>query len=502
MKDLLRKKLRLLGMLGLLCCIMLLAACDSIGGADLNKTMRQLFSNQSYEGAATIEWEIDLRSNEMYASYLGDDFLNEFKPYQKGSLQITELKVQDASNASMRIQLRLNNRVIPLDYYLQDGQELIKLDGVERYLPAELLTEDYQSIFDYSVGGDWDFFFLSNASGEPFIKQWIDLVPNLTKTSAAPATRTIQGESVALTEINASMNGYDLPDWMISLIDRILKEEKLVKALIKSMTEAEGLMPVTDDWVNEEFDEMKKYLQVYREDIAIQDDTMVHMLTKKANNIDVRLGIDSRSDLRTISADLGFRIPSEYLFLPVRGFKLKVTGELWNMNKKIEAKKPSSSMPLLTWSEVTGSNLLKLAPPSSDLYKFLKEDLKANVVKMEYHPDRFRENMRYFYGNPFINEEQTMMIGARNLADDMGYSLDWNAEKKQLVLSDSIMGTSLMMTLGSKMAELNGSAWELSTAPVLVNGVTYIPVRSAAEALGMQLTYHEDYGRITLTREQ
>lgn len=60
--------------------------------------------------------------------------------------------------------------------------------------------------------------------------------------------------------------------------------------------------------------------------------------------------------------------------------------------------------------------------------------------------------------------------------------------------------TKVEMTISKATATVNGKAIKLDTAPILLNGTTYVPVRFVSEALGSELVYDHPTRRVTVLR--
>jgi len=61
--------------------------------------------------------------------------------------------------------------------------------------------------------------------------------------------------------------------------------------------------------------------------------------------------------------------------------------------------------------------------------------------------------------------------------------------------------TSVVMNVGSTSAKVNGKTIKLDSAPFVINGTTYVPVRFVSEALGSQVLYYHPTLRVTVLRE-
>lgn len=98
--------------------------------------------------------------------------------------------------------------------------------------------------------------------------------------------------------------------------------------------------------------------------------------------------------------------------------------------------------------------------------------------------------------SPFI-ENGTTYIPLRALADNMGISVDWDSATNTATLKSG--ATTITQTIGSKTATVNGQPVNLPAEALIRDGVTYIPVRFAAEALGGEITYNTDANSVNIT---
>lgn len=98
--------------------------------------------------------------------------------------------------------------------------------------------------------------------------------------------------------------------------------------------------------------------------------------------------------------------------------------------------------------------------------------------------------------SPFI-ENGTTYIPLRALADNMGISVDWDSATNTATLKSGT--TTITQAIGSKTATVNGQPVNLPAEALIRDGVTYIPVRFAAEALGGEITYNTDANSVNIT---
>lgn len=88
---------------------------------------------------------------------------------------------------------------------------------------------------------------------------------------------------------------------------------------------------------------------------------------------------------------------------------------------------------------------------------------------------------------PIIVKDRTM-LPARFVAENLGAKVEWNAEKRQATITGN--GVTIVLTIDSTTATVNGKAVTLDSPAFIQNDRTYTPVRFIAEALGAQVEWN------------
>lgn len=60
--------------------------------------------------------------------------------------------------------------------------------------------------------------------------------------------------------------------------------------------------------------------------------------------------------------------------------------------------------------------------------------------------------------------------------------------------------TKVVMTVGKSAATVNGKAITLDSAPIVLNGTTFVPVRFVSDAMGAKLLFDGKTGQVTVLR--
>jgi hypothetical protein len=95
---------------------------------------------------------------------------------------------------------------------------------------------------------------------------------------------------------------------------------------------------------------------------------------------------------------------------------------------------------------------------------------------------------------PDVHGYQTgkfVVVPFRGLAEWLGASVQY----KKHVITMEYAGKSVKLTMGSKIAQVNGKPVTMQMAPAVYDGVACVPLRFVSEAFGVTTTFHESAGK-------
>ncbi|MHB2016243.1 MAG: copper amine oxidase N-terminal domain-containing protein, partial [Candidatus Xenobia bacterium] len=96
-------------------------------------------------------------------------------------------------------------------------------------------------------------------------------------------------------------------------------------------------------------------------------------------------------------------------------------------------------------------------------------------------------------GQPVALSPPAAMIGGRVLVpvrgvfQQLGASVVWDAASRSIRAQNG--NTTILLTLGSNMASINGQNTPLDQPPTVIGGSTMVPLRFVSQALGAQVQW-------------
>lgn len=97
---------------------------------------------------------------------------------------------------------------------------------------------------------------------------------------------------------------------------------------------------------------------------------------------------------------------------------------------------------------------------------------------------------------PYATSGRTM-VPIRFVGDAMGAKIGWNSGTSQATFE--LEGKTVVLTIGSRTALVDGQVVTLDVAPRVLNGRTFVPLRFVTETLGAKVDWNGQTSKITLT---
>ncbi len=88
---------------------------------------------------------------------------------------------------------------------------------------------------------------------------------------------------------------------------------------------------------------------------------------------------------------------------------------------------------------------------------------------------------------PFVNDQWRTMVPVRAISEAFGAEVGWNGDIREVTIR--LDGTEIRLYVDNTEAQVNGAAVTLDSAPVIVEGRTFVPLRFVGEALSCNVNY-------------
>lgn len=159
--------------------------------------------------------------------------------------------------------------------------------------------------------------------------------------------------------------------------------------------------------------------------------------------------------------------------------------------------------PLLPYGEFTmealyGCPLVKKLPAEqlAAARALIFVTLDGKVV----HPRAVRVSLDYLDTTAAQSRNNRTMVPVRRLAELMGATVDYDAQTQQITITRA--GDTIVMTLNSEQALLNGTAFQMDVAPFAEDNRTYIPIRYIAEFFGQKVDWVGPQQHVVITEDK
>ncbi|OKP97450.1 copper amine oxidase N-terminal domain-containing protein [Paenibacillus sp. P46E] len=99
-----------------------------------------------------------------------------------------------------------------------------------------------------------------------------------------------------------------------------------------------------------------------------------------------------------------------------------------------------------------------------------------------------------------VKDHDAILVPMRPIFEKLGLSLVWNAKTSTITASKEDL--TITLQLGSKKASVNGTVKQLTSAPKMINNVTYVPLRFVGEATGNSVTWNAKANTVEIKGNQ
>lgn len=463
----------------------LLAGCQTVGGVDLNLVAKNSLNIQSYEGTQALK--LQLVTGEAREGYPDLTVLKDV------SVQLTDVKQQDATHSSAKGELKAGERLIPFSFSSADDQQLLKVDGAD----TPFIIEPHAKAAEKASGGMMGFDISSLDWGKLLQEHGATLLKYMPKPDSLTVTdakATINGEALSLKKVHIDLKGGELAALLQGAIKNLLADEEGGDALIKSVV-SQVLGDNNSELANSlAVVVVRRMLNEVASDLSILGEGAKYL--NDNNTLKLDLYVDGDSQIRRSEFALSLT-GLELLDGTVTG--LKATGEQdrWNINKAVKADAIDATGAVKLEQSAGAVKFAKGLDAKSPLYKLLIDDLKVTRKNIVLPP--IQTGLPGDVARPYIADEVTL-VPLRFVSENLDATVEWNDAAKQVTVTDIMSGKTLLFTIGSKVVLVDGKEQLLETEAALTGDYTYVPVRFIAETFGAKVGWDDQTWVVSIIR--
>lgn len=510
MKMLKRMKSKL-GLTSMALLLLFLTGCQALGGLDLSKALIQMSQEQSMEGNFQISLEMSL--NDELMNLVSEEEVAVLELLQSIHLSINELKLQDPTHASVKGELLLSKGSIPFHMAAIGNKMILQLEGAQKPIIINGSME--------GLGGALGPLPLTEGIQDKIQEMFPQLsellIPFLVDKASAPkklnvsdVTTLINKERLNLKKLQIEMDGVELQGWITHLLTQVLSDKNGLAQLVGQLYDllgpellesaAGGNAVISSLISNREYaipifvsiieDLLTNVLIDLDEQEPVEGEPGIGEMLSSVNKMALDVYFDADSHIRKASGQIVIDGTSFNPF--VESITVKWDHERWNINKPVQAGLLDTK-DALEWNEqamMTPHEILNLFEEDSLIYQILKNDLKITQITI---PMPVGDRNDAINGDvPFIDENNRTLAPARYISEALGAEIKWDGDLRQVTIISADQATTIVLTIDSNIADVNGERVEFDTAAILVPpGYTYVPVRFIIEALGANVKFDE-----------
>ncbi|MGO4499238.1 copper amine oxidase N-terminal domain-containing protein [Paenibacillus sp. 2RAB27] len=484
-----------------------LTGCQSIQGLELAKAVQNGANVKSSESKGTLQLELvpgdtsKLSAGEKAALAALKDVKIELA-----------VKAQDSQRLSAEGKIIYSKGTIPFNVAMEGTKVNLSIEGAKQPIVIDLLGGANISFLSFLPKS------IQEQFGNKLLEIKSGLIELILANSTDPAnlaitsvTDKVNNESLSLQKAHIELSGTELASLLQKLLANVLADEAGLKKVLSQLYDA--LAPVIQEQIaagdksitlslltNKDLTLGFVYSPIHDFLAGLADsiDPTKDMFSAKAS-LQADLFIDSDKQIR--KQNIAINMPMTESNNGASAIKISYVSESWNLNKPVTASKVDTAGALQLKPDATAIfRVLATLDKQSTLYKMLKNDLQ--VTKKDINMVTDGSGAKDDAPQPFINANGTTMVPVRFVSEQLGAEVGWNGDLRQVTITDFLTGKTLLLTLDSKNATVNGSAApELESAATLSDNSTFVPIRFIAEQLGCVVSFNNETRVVTIHRD-
>lgn len=500
-------KMSLAAMLSAL--LIVLSGCQSVGGVDIANLINRSADVVSAESQGTLKIKLDVKQDANGMTEEETKMLALLNGFEVN----VHSKVQSADQMSIQANVKMGGKELPIQLSMDRNKIVAVIDGAKDNRPILLPLEDIEGLE------------IDNETALKVQKSLIQFftkhAPNPKVTTVTPVTETVFGESQSLNKVHMEFGADETLDWVSEFVKSIIADEQGTKATIQELVKLYA--PIIEQTM--EYEDMSSELAMFKDgeviatmaykwlkengesalaelkkdwEQTVKESPEVAVLLSNKTKLKLDFYADSSLNLKKNSMELHIALP-DVEELPITGITIQASSEMKDVNKPVTADIiDTSNAAIVDKDLVTPGQWLRFFKEDSLAYQLLKDmGITQKYIYLDLSEDDYNDS-----STPFINKGVTM-VPLRYVAEELDASVKWDKATQSVSIVDDITGSTIIFKLNSTTVTIDGKQHTISSAPIAKNGSVYIPLRAAAELLGVEVNYFKsEYGDyVTMERD-
>ncbi|OAS17339.1 copper amine oxidase N-terminal domain-containing protein [Paenibacillus oryzisoli] len=511
-----------------------LTGCQAIQGFDIAQALQNSASIKSVKASGSMKLDFLTSSTGSLTAEEKRllDILKDMK------VDFTNILLQDEEHVSIEGALSYAGGTIPFKIAVQDAMLVIHIEGAKKPISFDLSSTKTARPTAATANRDEQFTQKAKQLAPAVIKFFLNNAPNPEHFTVSSVTDMIHNEPLGLKKAHIEIYGNEIEGLLKKFLNNILADEKGLKELIGQLYDV--FVPLMQEQMKSlstpnnnsntnvfvdpnapNFENKTETVEYYYTKIqellgkALNDweeqgnspsspkvNPQTEALFSDKTSLKTDIMIDGDNQIRKLNLEL--TLPVTDISSGIEGVRLTLNSELSQINQPVTAATidiSKGTQDMAAMNTIKEGAFLALFDKSSKAYSLLRKDLK--IAKKEVHlllstPADLHPSSAT---QPFINEEQVAMLPLRFISERFGAEVAWNGAKQQITIIDALSEKTIVMTIGSRAAIVNGTSVQMQSPAILKNGSTFVPLRFITEQLDGKVSFNGETRSVTITRE-
>lgn len=491
-------KARIVGILGLIITLGLLAGCTSSDGLLISKAVIKSMDIESAE--SDIELTLNIKTEGLDIAQEDQQIIDMIN---NSSLKLIGKSDIKENKASFDGSVDVNGFALNGSVYTDGEKFWVKAPGEQKYIlvdPQDIYPSLEEGLtYKDSLNLQKEIQPLARKFVKDYISEYKYIFNNITSKGTTTVTTPEGQKEVTLIEIK--LDNDELQKFIKYTIENLINSQAVEEyfrsvATVYSKSLEDSMEGYDPSEVQQTFDEMFKELRKYSSSDIDQAVALVNQLVELGQEgITLVYGIDSEGNI--VKSDARFNLiiknPDDFSQKIDIVFDCKTT--TYNINKtKVDFPAFSTNNVIKLKDYVKRNQMLK----ESYLGEMLGVQKKRIVLQIGKREAVRNGIASYLETEPYIENESTL-VPVRFVGESLGAVIDWDDETRTVIYKTD--EKTIVMQIGSKVAYVNDVEVEMPVAPLIKNNKTMVPLRFISEQFGAKVDWDDPTRTITIEKE-